>query len=240
MPTPSSDGKRPTPRKSGFCYPPPYKGLMPLEKQIDFFVRLFNLDVTPILEWMETVLRPRLKLSLEADNWVAVPRFQSIRPIYTEAVAEVFSILVHGKRFTPCRDKFFIPARLRRSHRTTLMRRILSDSQKGCLISVMPIQLGRLHPGESPELATKRFLKNEFGLTLFDVICILLAHPQLFEHESHFGIYCLGDEGRDLTSGTDFNLTPQFLFARGSGDLEFELPGSKFPYCGSATAFLLV
>ncbi len=240
MAVPPSDDRSRARKKPTFGYPPSYRGLMPLEQQIDFLVKLFKLDPAPTLEWMEEVLRPRLKLPETLENWIAVPRYQFISPIYAEAVAKVFSLLVHGRRFAPCRDKFFAPGRLRRSHRTISMRRRLSDSQRGCSISVMPIQLGRLHPGVSPEIMAKSFSEAEFGLTLFDVICILLAHPQLCDHETNFGIYCPGDEGRDARQGVDFNLTPQFLFAQGRGDLEFELPTSRFPYCGFATAFLVV
>lgn len=102
---------------------------------------------------------------------------------------------------------------------------------------VVAAQFGNRWKGKSVEDVRKNLASNEFGLNSYEVVCMLLAHPERLEKPENLWIDCPGDE---LSSGAvgDFSDAPYFGFGVGGVRFGTGWVGNAYDRYGSASGFV--
>ena len=104
---------------------------------------------------------------------------------------------------------------------------------------IIPAQTGFLYRGQPVEQVERNYNKNEFGLGLFEAICLCMTHPERFNQGAELDIDCPGDIYRRLPP--DNSRSPFFMV---NGEHKKVCVSSRevskpVPYCGSFTGFTL-
>jgi len=149
-----------------------------------------------------------------AEGWFAIPRWQEVAKTYGEAVEKVLELIKqqHKGKFYNWREGRLGEQYLRQHERTVKKLQVLADQQKGYDILVVPAQFGLRHRGRSVRRAREVFTANEFGLSAFEVGCMLLTHPERLVSYDDLWIDCAGDEYSPGAAGR-FGHAPFFVFS---------------------------
>lgn len=160
-------------------YPPGYK-VKSIQEQTDI-VQSFFPQIKTVDE--DFVLR---KLPSSAENWFVIPRWQVVDKTYNKAVKNVLD-LIKGKfrdkfyNWCECQNKFWIN-KIVRSRHTEEKLETLAEQQNHSDALIIPAQFGYRHRDRSIDRAYEVFLVDEFGLGVFEIGCMILIHPNRFNH----------------------------------------------------------
>ncbi|HUO50502.1 MAG TPA: hypothetical protein VMU25_03000 [Candidatus Paceibacterota bacterium] len=150
-----------------------------------------------------------------AEGYFAIPRWQSIAPMYGEAVQKVLDALkkAYKGRFKNWREGELGPDQLRQSAKSVAFWEQIGEQQKGFDILLIPAQFGIRHRGRSVRRAREVMEQNECGLGAFAVGIMLLTHEDRLRHYDDLWIDCAGDEFHDpRNSDAPFDRAPIFSF----------------------------
>lgn len=171
----------------------------------------------------------------KAEGWFAIPRWQSIAKTYNDAVKMVFELLKSQRkiRFMDFSKKQFSKKYLRRSEKTTQAFELIGQKQLGYDILLIPAQFGLLHGGRSKRRALAVMNKDEFGLGIYEVIVMLLLHPERLTCVNDLNLECCGDifspydiEPDDYDCSIYFSCHGQIVLTWSGDDVASENAGS--------------
>lgn len=145
-----------------------------------------------------------------------VPRWQRTEATYNQALALVLEKLakMYGPKFANLLAQQ--PGALGQDSKTVKAMSRIGNSQPDSNFLILFAQLGTRHLGRSARRAREMMSESEFGLNVFTVACILLAHQEYVRDHgfnSHRIIMCGGDRFI-LESGKTF--TPCFIINGGN------------------------
>lgn len=143
----------------------------------------------------------RLPLPDGAEAWFAIPRWQCLAPSYQEALRIALAALAKRRRFTNLLGEQLSPQQLRQTSRTELAERVLAEQQPDCDIQVVAAQFGMRYRGSSARRARVSMAVNEYGLSTFANIAMILTHPERLSTIKTLMIDCSGDETSYQASG---------------------------------------
>lgn len=189
-------------------------------------------------EAQEGVVNESFSFADEFMQIVAIPKWQLIAKTYGEAVQRVLDLLKkqRGGKFCNRCEEIEKKLYLHRSESTEYGMRKLSGRQKGFDILIVPVQLGRSYKNFSVRLAREAF-RDEFGLGVFEVGCILLTHPEILQHCDDLNIDCAGDHyDPDGYGATSRAPTFSFITKLELGSRWIE---SSYSNRGAATVFFM-
>jgi len=178
-------------------------------------------------------------LPANAEGWFAIPRWEKIADTYGEAVDKVLALLskTRGGRFHNYRQGQLGSRYLRQHERTVVMLERFGEAQSDHDILVVPAQFGLMHRGRSVRRAREVFKASEFGLGAFQIVCMLLTHPERLQHLNDLWIDCAGDEFSPGGDG-DFSGAPCINFDDGGVGFGTHWVGSARGDYGSGSGFL--
>lgn len=226
---------------SNYAYPPEYRGLKPIEKQVDILAKIFSLSLGRTIEFIEKVL-PTLVLPEWAEGWGAFPSIEAVAarffpeikdPVerYCRATNLVLEKIGSSRKFYNYRKKEITPGHFREHARTAHALSLITEKQKGDIL-IFPFQFGKRHAGRSVRRAREVFEPIEFGLGAFHTGSQILVHPERLVCYEELDMDCPGDEFSSGADG-DFSGAPSFGFDDGgvkfgmsSVDIAYDLYGS--------------
>jgi len=216
---------------SCYGYPPEYK-IKKIEEQLETIKNCFNLGSPK-----ERLSVPKCLLPLGADGWFVVPKVEEIASSYEEAVNRLL-ILISEKR----QIKIKKPSYLHRYPDTSKKIENLYAREKNCFI-IIPAQMGKLYAGKSVRRARKLFA-HEFGLGSFEILSILITHPDRLVNDFNLYIDAAGDECElsNVCFNGDNSGVPCIGINGFSGSTLFftsRTPSFPHPQYGSATGFII-
>jgi len=218
--------------ESSYGYPSGYKPKSIIE-QINRLHELF-----PDIGYADEQIASQ-PLPLNAEGWFAIPKWEKIAPTYEEAVQKVLDMIKktrNGSFYNLCEDQLG-QLYLRQSVKTIKAFQVLADLQKSYDILVVPTQFGLRHRGRSIHRARELFTDDEFGLSIFEIGCMLLTHPERLEHHENLWIECAGNEYASALD-ENFPYTPYFIIYGGNIRLGMILANVPSYFFGSASGFL--
>lgn len=105
-------------------------------------------------------------------------------------------------------------------------------------ITTLTVDMGKKFQGLSVNHARKKFGADEFGLGMYEVLCILLASPEFLQTWEDGGIDCPGDEFDDPVASDRFDRAACLDVSGGVFRLSTKHCSGAVPEFGSASAFL--
>jgi hypothetical protein len=172
-----------------------------------------------------------------AEGWAVVPKPRLIAASDDEALNFVLSLLgkVKGRPLKNHLEGGLEPGWMRQTKRTAEALKKLDASSPGGY-RVFPYQFGLRHRARSVRLARAKMGPTEFGLGLYEVICLLLTHPDRIRKNFQLNIDCAGSKygipGGDLDDCPSFNWGVEHL------RLANHWIGQPAKYFGSASGFM--
>lgn len=172
-------------------YPPGFE-IEPVAKQIEILREYFP-------ELKEANVNGRLAelpLPEGAEGYFVIPRWNNIAVSYEEAMRKLLAAIKQSNdKFLQCVDKLD-EKHLRQNKQTAAMFDKIGDLQREFDCLIVAAQFGLRHRGKSVRQTQAEFLKNkdEFGLDVFSVGCMLLTHPGRFSDCNSLRIDCPGSE----------------------------------------------
>lgn len=178
-------------------------------------------------------------LSVGAEGYFAIPKWQTMAPTYGEAVAKVFALLSSTRKgkFTNYREGQLDRTYLKESAKKAEAFAMLAEQQKNYDILVVPVQFGIRHRGRSVRRARVVMNSAEFGLGAFEIGIMLLTHPERLQDLNDLWIDCAGDEFSPVADG-QFSHAPFFRFDGGRRKFGARWVGVASDGYGSASGFL--
>jgi len=170
-----------------------------------------------------------------AEGWFAIPKWQTLAPTYGKAVEKMFTIIASQWKFHNYRKGQLGVDYFRQHAKTVQMIGQLGDEQHNFDILVVAAQFGLRHRGRSVRRARTVFAKNEFGLGVFAVGCMLLTHPERLWGQLH--VDCAGDEFDPVNDG-DFCEAPFLCFDDSRVEFDAYWFGSVLENYCSVSAFV--
>jgi len=224
-------------------YPSGYE-IKPLAEQIEVIARRFGLSGEKALTYIASLL----KLPHGAEGWFAIPRWEAIAGSYSEAVWQAISCLSFTvrsmRRYIDLTYLEVRGGRLRQSEHSEKMFQYLGDQQTGSDIIITPAQFGLYHNWCKALTVRQSFSddNSEFGLGVFQVICMLITCPERERCYEQLHLVCVGDEYESvgLFEEPGFSRVPQIQFeAEKDNTYKFSsLPIRRHDLNGSVTGFL--
>lgn len=144
----------------------------------------------------------RKHLPSNAEGWFPIVRWEALGKDYTtvfeERMIPALSAVFFPKFNRRHVAEFLKPGLVRHPRTVEMYDRIVAK-QNGCDILIIPAQFGLRHRGRSVNRARERFARNEFGLDVFSVGCMLLVSPmRLKPHGDGRRILSINCGGNDL------------------------------------------
>lgn len=199
--------------ETDLAYPKAYKGLRPIEEQVNLIADQLHLDRAPAMKLLSYGLPgvPRW-----AEGWAALPILETFDGAYVDHVerALIWHSGVCGNRlgcYSTSRGQeglrleehvrpHFVGGELGKvnSPRRNFAREW--GQRVGGQIMIVPVQMGMLRRGQSDRMVKARCLKSglkEFPLGIFEVACLLAMHPHRVPggyHEQALNVNTPGDE----------------------------------------------
>ncbi len=209
--------------RSNYAYPSEYKGLEPIEKQVDIVAKMFGLSLGYTMEFIEKVL-PTLTLPNWAEGWGAFPSVDAVaarffpevkdqKERYCRATNLVLEKIAASRDFFNYRKGEIQPDRFREHSRTAQALNLITEKQKGNIL-IFPFQFGKRHAGRSTRRAWEVMSPNEFGLGAFHTGVQILLNPKRLIRYEELDMDCPGDEFSPEADG-DFSRAPFFRFRDG-------------------------
>ena len=183
-----------------------------------------------------TLSTPSSVLPAGAEGWFLLPRWESLAPTYNAGVELVLAAIARSRAVSFARMDRLGPEYLRRDARTTAMfDRLRHETDEAALI--VPAQFGLRHRGRSIRRAREILADDEFGLGVFEVGCMLLAHPERLQQADQLYVDCPGDE-YSASDEQQFSEAPFYRIIDDRVGFGTSWIGFVDPYFGSATAFM--
>lgn len=180
----------------------------PLAKQFERLKELF-----PHLNYPEN-FNTSEKLPEYSEGWFAIPKWNTIAPVYGEAVAKVLEILEKDRgRLVQNTYHPFEHKKIIQSKRSIAFQEAIYAQSDNDFV-VIPAQFGIRHRGRNHVRSQDLFIANEYGLGTFEVAIMLLTHPERLKHHDDLWVGCPGDEYSGPFSGfssTSFNFYLEHL-----------------------------
>lgn len=220
----------------------------------DFFGYLSDYEPNSIAAQVETLRKffpgiqgnvdekiTKHSLPANAEGLFAILRWQSVAETYVEAVEKVLKLIKKKRKdhfYNSYEDK--LRAKFLRRRESTIEKfEALADQQKGYDVLVVAAQFGLRHRGRSTRRAREIFTIDEFELGVFEIGCMLLAHPERLRQFGDLGIICSGDEYAPAADG-NFSEVPCLQINDTKRVLVFDMNRVDRPYegLGTPSAFL--
>lgn len=179
--------------ESNLGYPNAYKGLRPVEEQIQLVAGHFNLDGGPALKLLSSGLPDIPKWS---EGWAAFPIMELLEGSYVDLVEDALTWHsgVCGNRpncyhSSGAPEGLLLPEHVRphfvgkERKKVSYPRRKFASEWEGHVggsIMIAPVQMGMLRRGQSDRMVRAYCEKeghSEFPLGIFEVACLLAMHP---------------------------------------------------------------
>ncbi len=172
-----------------------------------------------------------------SEGWFAIPRWQTIASTYGEAVQTVLDALKKQRgKLENYRKGQLGPEYLRETNRKRLAFEKLASEQTGRDVLVVAAQFGLRHRGRSVRRARVVMGGGEFGLGAFEILIMLLTHPERLANYDDLWIDCAGDEYSPDAVG-QFEYAPYVHFDGGQLKFDTHWFAYAYGYCGSASGF---
>ncbi len=213
------------------------KILIDLHRQADIISKLFGVKPSFDLEWTRKNWE---NIHKYAERLFLVLKWQSIAPVYAEAVEIVLSKLneVYGGHFQSYCEGKLGGQYLRQQVLTASTFQKLGEEQNGYDIIVISAQFGLRHRGRSVHRVREVLLDNEFELSVFAVGIMLLTHHDRLKRYNDLWINCAGD-GYTSSAGSEFLHALVFRFVGDKLRLGTSSVSGACNSCGSASGFFL-
>lgn len=176
-------------------YPKEYRGPCPIAEQITLIAEVFSLDPRPALALARRAGPDTVAMG--AEGVFALPRLDKVAHSYEEAIELVLEILEsqHRMRIDSERIGFECVAPSFHSalaHTALVDAHTVHDSD----IFLVPAQFGVRFAGQSVQNVRREVESSriEFGLGLFEVLCMLVTHPERMAREDALSIDVPGDD----------------------------------------------
>jgi hypothetical protein len=180
--------------ESDLEYPAAYKGLRPVEEQVQLLASTFRLDPKPALKVLEKGLPA---VPAWAEGWAAVPIQEKLPSTYANLAYKslTWHSSVCGNR-PRCHSSHGAPEGLNlEDHvlphfanpevgkRGSVRRKFTWwwELKVGGCIMIVPVQMGAMRRGQSDRMVKaqcRRKDMSEFPLGIFEVACLLAMHPK--------------------------------------------------------------
>lgn len=229
--------------RSNYAYPSEYRGLKPIEKQVDILAKIFSLSLGGTIEFIEKVL-PTLTLPGWAEGWGAFPSVEAVAARFfpkiknlVERYCRVTNLVLEkigsSRKFYNYREGEITPGHFREHARTAHALSLITEKQKGDIL-IFPFQFGKRYAGRSVCRVREVFEPTEFGLGAFHTGSQILVHPERLVRHEELDMDCSGDE---FSSGADgvFSGAPYFFFFGGRVEFGTRSVVSAFGCFGSVS-----
>ena len=219
-----------------------------IEEQIKKIAEVFRLDPNQALKFAE-----RLPSLMKKDRdlyrgWYAFPKISAvalknfssiINPSiqYCRAVDFVDLQLKHRRVFINELQDSLDHDHFVQTHRTSYLMEEIQKHQPGSII-IVECQLGMINRFASVQNARKSFKENEFGLNSFQVLCILITHPEFLDNKNNLGVDCAGDQFSPINEDRLFSYVPGVCINKGEVKLIKRHITDISDRFGSATGFV--
>ncbi len=162
-------------------------------EQIDILRRYF-VGIGPVDEdLLGRIEEDQIKLPQYIDGWFAIPNRigdQYFGETYKEAEQLAMATFGETRKIYDFRKVRSDSRRLCPTRRTDGYLKKLSEEQGEPGILLVPAQFGIFHQGETFRHAQDKLRPNEFCLGVFDIITILLTHPERLQGYLDLQIDC--------------------------------------------------
>ncbi len=189
--------------KSNCTYPREFRGLRPVEEQIQILLRHFpHLDPSHVFRYWG-----KKKRNFKFPQWVEGPLVvptpsafaRSFFPAlkkdvhqYCSSVNVVLRQIVFHRELLNLEEAHLMQNKLRQCFQTVQALKQIASQQPGDL-QILGVQLGMRHRGLSARRAVKMFQKNEVGLPVLAGTICALTHPERFVRSSELDLNMPGD-----------------------------------------------
>lgn len=170
-----------------------------------------------------------------AEAWFVVPDWRRVGATYNAAVVECVTVLGDTRDASLSRLDRLGPDRFRQHERSMALSGRLRHVAGSDLLLVAA-QFGLRHRGCSIRRARERFAPNEFGLGVFAVASMLIAHPERIARFDQLYVDCAGDE-YSASDEQQFSEAPYFRYLSGRLAFGTSWVGYTDQFFGSASAF---
>lgn len=202
--------------------------ILSIEKQVGIIADTFNLSGVDSLSYARNVV-PTLALPDSIHGWFAWPKVDAVArqffpdatdfaEMYCQSVRLLFKKLGASRKFNNARSGHITPDWLHRNDRTVSMLADLAKTQSGDIL-IVPSNIGADYAGRSAFDTRRAIAKTsgEFELGAFEIGCMLLTNPNLWEQ---LYVYGSGDNFYGLDHDQRFAGVPAFEIDH--GELRFD------------------
>jgi hypothetical protein len=232
LPVPSSSNQYANEETaSKYGYPKKFR-YRSIEEQVAFWTKQYpDMDATHV-----TALAS-VPLPDGAESYVVMPKPSKLGATYHDALETVLGLIAASRSFKNWREGELGKNRLRLTEKTWQSLKKLESETSGDFL-VIPVQFGKRHIGRSVRRARACFADNEFGLSPYEVACMLLTHTdRISGTDEESWIFCAGVE---YAPGADGDFSCSMCFHWGDGRLGFGRcdVAYVFVFFGSASALV--
>ncbi len=180
--------------------------IRPIEQQIMKIANVFGLDPSHALKFSENL--PSLLFEDPYRGWYALPKFFAIvlknftptfnldmpyTDMYYCQSLDLIDLEIQKRRFFTNELQGKIdPDHFKQNHHTKGSLEYIQKEQPGDIL-IVECQLGMVNKFKSVQNVRESLPKKEFCLTLFQVLCIVITHPELLSDKRNLAIDCAGD-----------------------------------------------
>lgn len=150
---------------------------------------------------------------------------------YNDAVATVMKALTSTRFTYDWRSGNWGPSYLQQTARKETMWNSQGD------VMVLGAQFGQKYAGKSVKSVTASYETNEVGFGIYEVLIMLLTHPERLQSYNDLWIDCPGDEYSPGGNGV-FSYAPRLRFRDGQVGFGAGVLSSANRYYGSASGFV--
>lgn len=168
----------------------------------------------------------------QSDGYFAIPNWKLIGKTYNEAVMNAMAKLKESRPFSDWRHGKWTEQYLRQLP----IKEKFWNSQKEEIITIAA-QTGELHKGKSVKKVREGLSEGELPLGIYEVLIILLTHPERLSDYNDLWIDCPGDEYSPDGDGS-FSRAPGVRFDGGQVGAVAGGLGIAGVFFGSASGFV--
>ncbi len=221
-----------SPSEPTYAYPEGYRGVRPIEEQIERIQELF-----PGASWLYDRSLARRPCPEGMEGYFAFPCWRFIAHTYLDAVLIALEKLEATRSIEVYIRDRLTKERYAQCERSKCAWEEIEARQTNRSLYLLPAQFGLRYQGRSVLEATAGFVPGEFGLGLFETIIMLLTHPDRLSRYTDLGIYSAGDEIRHQDDG-ERCIVPFIQSSNIALELLSRLHGTKTARTGSVSAMI--
>ena len=202
-----------------------------VEEQVEFWAKVYpDLDATYVAGLTASPVPDG------AESYMVMPKPGKLGATYNAALEVVLGLIATSRSFKNWREGELGPDRLRLNEQTRHVLEKLERETPGDFL-VIAVQFGKRHLGQSVRRARVCFAGNEFGLGPYEVICMMLMHPERISGtEEEFYVFIAGAEYAPDADG-DFSCSLSVYWRGRQLRLAYCDADDANPRCGSSSAF---